>query len=415
MSIAPILADRNNRQLTPARGNRTVTRLSVRRFARVLLATGPGLATSASKSSSQAIPADWRLVREATVGRDADEQHSFTKILAMLPTERGSLIVADMRQTSIRVFDEDGAFLRSVGRRGAGPGEFQRLQQVGMLGDTIWVSDGELRRTTLFRFDGSVVSSQAWEFKDPVVAAAGRGGNFIHGVFADGSACGENDGHLATVMRGGTEVSKAVVRMSRTGRTRDTMAIIPTPHSMFSVLFDGGMHFGQQKFPDAPLVVGAPSVSRLYLVHRAAATSASRDNIRIVAIQANDDTLWSRNLAYTPRKLEKAQADSFIGAMQRSIQRSGASAEAIRRQLFVPEFRPPVSGAFAAEDGTLWLRREEGRTTVEYWAIAPDGSPTGRVTVPMAVTLRAARGTQVWAEEKDVDDVPVVVRFRMMK
>lgn len=285
-----------------------------------------------------------------------------------------------------------------------------------MLHDTIWVTDGNLRRTNLYRLDGSVISTQPWQFEDAAIAVStGRGRSFLQGLFADGTGWGESDGHTMTMLRGGPELPKAVVRMSRSGRTLDTIASVPTSHSMFSVLFDGGMQFGQQRFADGALVIGVPSLSHLYVVRREAATNEGSGYVRVLALSATGDTLWARELPYAPRKLEKASADSFSNQMQTSLQRSGASVEAIRRALCIPQFRPPVSQGFASEDGMLWIRREEGRATVDYWVMTRDGTLTASTTVPTALTLTAARGEQVWGEEKDADGVPFVVRFRIAK
>lgn len=41
----------------------------------------------------------------------------------------------------VRVLDEDGAFVRYVGRRGNGPGEFASIASMGFAGDTLWLQD----------------------------------------------------------------------------------------------------------------------------------------------------------------------------------------------------------------------------------------------------------------------------------
>jgi len=339
---------------------------------------------------------------------DGADPYLFTRIMATLPTARGSLVVADSRQKVVRVFGPTGAFTHVVGREGGGPGEFMRLHRIGLIGDTVWMSDVNLRRTTLYGLDGVVIKTPAWE---TVTGASGEGRNIVEGLFADGTAWGEHGGHSIRVMRGGPELPKTILRMSRTGRTLDTIAIVPTSHTMFSVVDGPSTAFGDQVFPDGALVIGVSSLSRLYVVGRAAATSARAANISLVALRSTGDTLWQRDLRYAPRRLEKTVVDSVI----RKLQRSGATADALRRLLFIPDFLPPVTSGFATEDGTLWLRREEGRATVEYWILTPDGKLTATVSVPQSLALTAARGAQVWGVEKNADDVPVVVRFRIIR
>jgi len=339
---------------------------------------------------------------------DGADPYLFTKIIATLPTARGSLVVADRQQKVVRVFGPAGAFTHVVGREGRGPGEFVRLYRIGVIGDTVWTSDVNLRRTTLFGLDSVVIKTLAWE---PATGASGGGWNIVEGLFADGTAWGERDGHSIRMMRGGPELPKPILRLSRTGGTLDTIAIVPTSHTMFSVVNSPNTTFGDQVFPDGALVIGVPSLSRLYVVGRAAATSARAANISLVALRSTGDTLWQRDLRYSPRRLERTVADSVI----RRLQRSGATADALRRLLFIPDFLPPVTSGFAADDGTLWLRREEGRATVEYWILTPDGKLTATLSVPQSLALTAARGAQVWGVENDADDVPVVVRFRIAR
>jgi hypothetical protein len=62
---------------------------------------------------------------------------------------------------------------------------------------------------------------------------------------------------------------------------------------------------------------------------------------------------------------------------------------ALLREMEFPPFLPPISGTsgrgpiFVGEDGTLWLRREDGRTNegLDRWlGLNPDGSPIGSST-----------------------------------
>lgn len=50
----------------------------------------------------------------------------------------------------MRALGEDGRVLRTLGRQGAGPGDSRAAARLGFLGDTLWVSDGGLRRVTMF-------------------------------------------------------------------------------------------------------------------------------------------------------------------------------------------------------------------------------------------------------------------------
>lgn len=55
--------------------------------------------------------------------------------------QRGRLYVADTYAHDIKVFDDDGTLLRTLGRRGDGPGEFNFPTHLAWAGDELYVTD----------------------------------------------------------------------------------------------------------------------------------------------------------------------------------------------------------------------------------------------------------------------------------
>lgn len=63
----------------------------------------------------------------------------------------GSWLISNGGTEEIRVFDASGAYLRTIGRRGEGPGEFVSLSRVFVLeGDSVAAYDSRQRRVTVF-------------------------------------------------------------------------------------------------------------------------------------------------------------------------------------------------------------------------------------------------------------------------
>lgn len=71
----------------------------------------------------------------------------------------GRIHVLDVGLPALRIFDEDGRFLRQVGAQGDGPGEYLSPAAFGLRGDSIWVSDARSGRLTVFGPDGGVVAT----------------------------------------------------------------------------------------------------------------------------------------------------------------------------------------------------------------------------------------------------------------
>ena len=95
---------------------------------------------------------DWRhclaeLV--VTIGTDSGDA-SFASIRSLLYARNGELLVVDHRSKEVKVFDSMGAFLRRIGRTGAGPGEFADPYSLAWLGDTLALLDPGNSRIGLF-------------------------------------------------------------------------------------------------------------------------------------------------------------------------------------------------------------------------------------------------------------------------
>lgn len=72
----------------------------------------------------------------------------------------GEVVVADGGSRELRFYDAGGSYMRSQGTEGEGPGEFESLDYVGLIGaDTLIVYDGRLLRATLISIDGDFIGS----------------------------------------------------------------------------------------------------------------------------------------------------------------------------------------------------------------------------------------------------------------
>lgn len=89
----------------------------------------------------------------ASEGEAAD--YTFSTIRAAVETPTGEIVILDGRE--IRVFDDAGTHLRTIGGRGMGPGEFDDDPWIGLIPpDTILAWDANLRRLTWFTLDGKI-------------------------------------------------------------------------------------------------------------------------------------------------------------------------------------------------------------------------------------------------------------------
>ena len=74
--------------------------------------------------------------------------------------ESGNIFICDYRDSSVKVFDSHGQFVRTIGRKGSGPGEFETVGRVYCLPDgKLMMLDLGLRRGSLFSNEGRFISS----------------------------------------------------------------------------------------------------------------------------------------------------------------------------------------------------------------------------------------------------------------
>jgi len=126
----------------------------------------------------------WRLATEPTLtigDESGDLNYVFQGVSQALRMDDGTIVVVDRLASQISLFDPTGVFIRNLGGRGEGPGEFQFLQDAWARGDTIRASDGRLSRISVFDRGGNVLETI------PVEVAPGMGSSTALTQFADGA------------------------------------------------------------------------------------------------------------------------------------------------------------------------------------------------------------------------------------
>lgn len=127
-------------------------------------------------------------------GPDAEGPTQFSRIEAIHVDARGRLWVADGQSAELRIFLPNGSHLRTVGGRGEGPGEFQRVRLLGSFrGDSVAVWDNGLARLTVLDGQGDLARTEQ-------MVAGGAPSIRCSDVFEDGSLLGQ----VPTVLSAGS-------------------------------------------------------------------------------------------------------------------------------------------------------------------------------------------------------------------
>lgn len=355
----------------------------------------------------------WRLQAELRVGgSEAGPAYEFTELSQVVATA-DAVLVRQSAYQELRVFDVAGTHQRTIGRAGGGPGEFSGLWAFGVYGDTVWTLDFALRRVTLFLTSGKLLKTVTFE---AVTRTLGERGS----LFATYPMARQRDGVLlgfggtsGQAMATGRVRAMPILRMSPNGLATDTLGWLPIAHANMILKSSVGTSYHVQPFDDSPSAEYAADQRRVYVIDRHAASNGTT-SYGVVAIGNDGDTAWVRRYPYAPLPMDRAVADSVRKRMYR-MYGSRYPQSMIDDSLYIPKFQPPVSEATAGEDGTLWLRREKWSPTTKFDVLDAEGQLIARVEAGRSVRIRWVSGTTAWGQELDENDVPTLVRYRIVK
>ncbi len=102
--------------------------------------------------------------QELAIGKfDESKEIPLYKPSRYMVDTTAKIYISDESDMAIKVFDQNGTFLKSIGRKGGGPGEFDSIGYMAILPNgNILVMDFRSRRTSIFNPDGEFINSYPW-------------------------------------------------------------------------------------------------------------------------------------------------------------------------------------------------------------------------------------------------------------
>ncbi len=342
----------------------------------------------------------WRLADTPAVrigALEGAEEYRFYRIGGSLELPGDTLLVVNAGSQELRFYDGEGRFVRSVGGRGEGPGEFAVPTVVWERADSLVIWDARLHRLSYF--------DHAGRFLRLVTPGRASANPELLGVFEDGSFLIQ-DLWLSQV---NDDMNPQYLHFARFGATGEFLDSLPTKTwGLIGRLGDSGL-VGGPLFDSKTVTAGD---TRSYWTSPGDAPEVSR--------HAPDGSLtqivrWSEE----PRAVTDAQIDRYWGERMAAFQDSENSnalrqTEELRRSMPVAETFPVVSALQTTREGGLWIQRyhapvDEGPE--EWLIVAPDGTLSARIFLPENFRILEVAGGSVAGVETDELDVERYVRY----
>lgn len=369
-------------------------------------------ASTAARAQS---PAQWRLSADLRIGSLDDPDQSLTWITGVNTGRDGRIYIAQAQTHNVRIYEPDGRFVRTIGGKGSGPGEFERLGVPLWRGDSLYISDSMHRRVTMFSADGDLLATLPVMFNaQPPLSPGG-----VLRMLDDGSIL-VGFSVRASAVADGSVTAVPVLRLDRSAAVLDTALWSAVGGSQLSIRLGTGQLFSSQPFPDDP--IRSIGQRRILVAERPVSSDPDEGRFRLHWVAFSGDTLLSRSYRYTPKPLDEAIAERVVAARVESYgqfaQRSGVSRndleKAIRDVLHIPRFLPPIAGVVVSREGEAWLRREDlPGDSVQWNVLSPAGDV--RAVFPLSKGMRPIliEGDVLYSVERDELDVPYLVRYRI--
>ena len=102
---------------------------------------------------------EFELEEDLSIGNEDDKNYIFYRLRDIQVATDGNIYVLDSGNQRLQVFDKDGKYLRTIGKRGQGPGEFNTPTQLQLDDETgnIFVKDSMLRKIIIFEKEGKYI------------------------------------------------------------------------------------------------------------------------------------------------------------------------------------------------------------------------------------------------------------------
>lgn len=350
------------------------------------------------RMAAQSIP-EWRFVEELRIGSENDDPTGLSDVRGLVVDKKGNIWVLEFSAQEIRLFDPAGHHLRTIGRKGQGPGEFIYADGMAMAPDgLIWVHDPQNGRFSIFTPDGKFARQQ-------LAVSGGYGAIWFGGIDAKGRIWDQ-------LIGGSSDRLAARMRRASPDWTRvDTLTLprcSPPGGSSEASYFKlpGGMI-------GVPYFAGPVSAPDYNGDSYWCAPSSAEYRVFKVGVERKD-TLARITGRAERMPVTSAERDSAISGVKQFMKRAGEASIDWSR---IPKYKPLLQGAFVDAEGRLWVRRQSPEVGAVFDLYTAQGKPVATIKVPHPVTSwlkPVLRGDVAYFVSQEPGEIPYIIRGRLV-
>jgi hypothetical protein len=342
-------------------------------------------------------------LRIGTKDGDGPDAFGFIQSLAVFPD--GVIAVFDGSVPALRLFGADGKHVRTLGRVGAGPGEY-RNQALGLAVD---------RDGVLLMYDPGNVRLNRWKEDGTLLPSWYAPGRLFTAQALQVDTAGNTYIRVTLEQpQPGKEWKMGLARLGPSGLVADTipMPVIPGDAPASGTFFDPAKHWHLNRAGDlvsgfsgryAITVSGRERVVRIErVVQRVSLLPDERKNYQEVA-----DVLRQNPMGRPIPPLATVPSEKpFWRSLQSDLDGRIWVEVHGKAEAFDPPPRPGPPGAPPVPP----IRWREPRA---YDVFRKDGAYLGRLDFPARTSMYEARGDRIWAVQRGEDDEQYIVRYRI--
>jgi hypothetical protein len=342
----------------------------------------------------------------STIGEaEGDSTYLLYRVFSALRLTDGTIVIGNAGSSQVRFYDGQGRYLRSSGRRGAGPAEFHEYSSLRMCRLTsarLLVEDAGLDRA-------HIINQQGENERTFTLSALGEGSApSINGCFGDGSLLTMNVTRASLDAKPGSIIESIfeIKRFDTLGVQTGQLAQAKGRTRYVNPLPGGGWHYPYIPFsPEARVAAERSTVlltqDGIAQLERRSLDGKLRALIRWRADRPSVSSIW-----------ERYKTESLAQMSEQQRTRYGSLYEVT---LPMPDSVPAADAILVDALDHVWAMRYQlpWDTARVYEVFEPSGRWLGSLTSPRGLEIFQIGADFILGRHRDDDGVERVVVYRL--